>query len=98
MGPCVTILMVPRVADVEINQFWMENLTKVLSPSFRIAYVPRIKKMKTERTKNKIFKPQKPKRYLTLNYINGVMALNSSCTGFIFSKLQVEDMVCKERR
>jgi hypothetical protein len=98
MRPCVAILMVPRVTDVEISQFWTKKLTEVSSPSFRIVHVPRMKKMKTERAKNKIFKPQGPKRYLTLNYIDGVMAPDNSCTGFIFSNLQAEDMVCKERK
>jgi hypothetical protein len=56
---------VPLVADVKIHQFWMEKLTKVSSPSFRIAHVPRIKKMKTERAKNKVFKPHGYVRYLT---------------------------------
>jgi hypothetical protein len=58
--------MVPRITDMEICQFWNEILMEVLFPSFRIAQVLRVKKMKTDGTKNKAFKPQWCVKYLTL--------------------------------
>jgi hypothetical protein len=60
---------VPRVADVEIRQFWTEKWTDVSSPSFIIAHVPLIKKMITEGAKNNSFKPQGSKKYLSLSFI-----------------------------
>jgi hypothetical protein len=59
--------MVSYVADVKIRQFWTEKWIKVPFLSFRIAQVPRMKKMKTERTKNKVSKLQEVKWYLTLS-------------------------------
>jgi type IV secretory pathway ATPase VirB11/archaellum biosynthesis ATPase len=44
----------------------MKKLTEAPSPSFRIAQVSRMKKTKTEETKNKVFKPEGPKRYLII--------------------------------
>jgi hypothetical protein len=38
--------MVPRVADLEIHQFWTEKLTDVSFPSFLIAKVLPMKKKK----------------------------------------------------
>jgi len=35
---------VPHVADVEFRQFWTKKLIEVLSLSFHIAQVPRMKK------------------------------------------------------
>jgi hypothetical protein len=49
--------MVQHIADVEICRFWTEKLMEVSSPSFRIAPVSRMKKMKTEEAKNNVFKP-----------------------------------------
>jgi hypothetical protein len=61
--------MVPRVTDLKIHQFWKEKLTKLPFLSFPISHVPPMKKkMKTKGTKNKVFKPQGTKTYLTLNY------------------------------
>jgi hypothetical protein len=59
--PRVAILMVPRVADVEIRQFW----TEVPSSSSPITQVPPVIKMKTQETKNKDLKPLGAKGYLT---------------------------------
>jgi hypothetical protein len=59
--------MVPHVTDMKIRRFWTDKLTKVPSPSFRIVQVPRMKKkMKTNGAKNKVFKPEGAKKYLTL--------------------------------
>jgi hypothetical protein len=52
--------MVPCVANVKIHQFWTEEP----SPSFPIAQVPPMKKMKTDEPKNKVFNPHGAKRYL----------------------------------
>jgi hypothetical protein len=54
--------MVPRVVDMEIRQFWKEKMTdSVFSHSTDIMYK---KKMKIERTKNKVLKPRGAIRYL----------------------------------
>jgi hypothetical protein len=50
-GPRVAILIVLHVGDVKIRQFWTEKWTNVPFPSFSIAQVRRIKKMKTKRKK-----------------------------------------------
>jgi hypothetical protein len=61
--------MVPRVADVEIHQFWTEKLTDVLFLSFSIAQIPLMIKMKPERIKNKIFKARECKVFNSKKYI-----------------------------
>jgi di/tricarboxylate transporter len=75
MGSCVAILMVSRIADLKIYQFWMEKWTEVPSPFFLITQVRLMKKMKTDKTKNKIFKPQWGVRYLTLTFIIILLSL-----------------------
>jgi hypothetical protein len=57
--------MVPRVADMEIGQFWTEKWMEVPSLSFPIAQVPPMKKVKIDGAKNKVFKLQEHVRYLT---------------------------------
>jgi hypothetical protein len=44
MGARVAILIMPRVTDVEIHQFWTEKWMKVPFLFFRIAQVSRMKK------------------------------------------------------
>jgi hypothetical protein len=63
--------MVPRVTDVKIRQFWTEKWTKVSSPSFPMAQVPPMIKMKAQRKKNKDLKPHRAVTYLTLYFIVG---------------------------
>jgi hypothetical protein len=65
--------MVPRVADLEIHQFWTEKLTDVSFLSFPTTHVSPMKKIKTDEKKNRVFKSEAgAKRYLTLffNCIN----------------------------
>jgi hypothetical protein len=50
--PHVAILMVSCVTDVKISQFWTKKWTEVPSPSFSIAQVLPMKKMKNSMCKN----------------------------------------------
>jgi hypothetical protein len=56
----------------------MKKWTEVPSLSFPIAYVPPMKKMKTEGAKNKVFKPQGVKMYLALFKITNIES-KSNC-------------------
>jgi len=47
---------------VKICKFWTEKLMEVSFPSFRIAYIARMKKIKIKRAKNKNFKPYGAKK------------------------------------
>jgi hypothetical protein len=48
--------------------FWTEKWTEVLSPSFSKTQVPFVIRIKTHGAKNKNFKPQVPKKCLTLKF------------------------------
>jgi hypothetical protein len=61
--------MVPRGADLNFRQFWMEKLMGVSFSSFLIPQVPPMIKIKTQWAKNKVYEPQVASRYLTLKYM-----------------------------
>jgi hypothetical protein len=66
MWPSVAFWMVPRGADVDFRQFWMEKWTEVSFPSFPIPQVPSMIKIEIHKAKNKVCKSRGTILYLTL--------------------------------
>jgi len=84
MAARVAILMVPHVVNVEIRQFWTGKWTEIPSPSFSIAQVPPVIKMKAQWTKNKDLKPHGAKGYLTLNRKREILKKDTELCGCVY--------------